>query len=73
MMSIFDGTWGSGPWPEEMVLADLLLETGWTWAEWDATPPYLQRVIFDFIQMRREKQQEDAHEQERRMRQEGTA
>lgn len=49
MESIFDGTWASGPAPEEFVLARVLDRTKWSWPEWEATPPYIQRVMADYF------------------------
>jgi hypothetical protein len=46
-------------------VAEVLLETGWTWDDWCATPPYLQRVVWDVIQTRRKKAADDAERQER--------
>jgi alpha-amylase/alpha-mannosidase (GH57 family) len=65
MESILDGTWASGPWPEEMVVADVLLETGWTWQAWCATPAYIQRVVVDFIQARRVAERNEADDRQR--------
>lgn len=65
MESILDGTWGSGPWPEEVVVADVLLETGWTWRDWEDTPPYIQRVVCDFLYARRKTEADQADQQRR--------
>lgn len=65
MESIVDGTWGSGPWPEEVVLADILLETRWTWREWNDTPVWIQRAVWDFVICRRRKQHEEHERAER--------
>ncbi len=43
------------------MIADLLLETGWSWDEWLATPLWIQQTISDTIRARRER---DAREQE---------
>lgn len=68
--SIAEGTWGSGPWPDELVIADLLLETKWTWTDLQATPTYIQRVVIDTIQARRgaEKAEIDRHQHEQEAR-----
>ncbi len=50
MESIFDGTWASGPPPDEFILARVLDLTGWSWPEWEATPPYIQSVMWDYHQ-----------------------
>jgi hypothetical protein len=63
--SIFDGTWASGPPPDELVVADTLLETGWTWRDWCDTPPYIRRVMVDVINARREARQRHAEQQQR--------
>ena len=67
MESIFDGTWATGAPPEEFVLARVLDQTGWSWPEWEATPPYIQRVMWDYYQAKdaaeaakAERQQDDA-------------
>lgn len=62
--SILDGTWASGPPPEELVVADVLLETHWTWDDWCNTPPYIQRVMVDVIHARREAEQRRFEEQQ---------
>lgn len=54
MMSVYDGTWGSGRVADEIVICDVLLETGWTFAQWDATPRWIQRTMVDTIAFRRE-------------------
>lgn len=61
--SVYDGTWASGPWPEELVIAEVLLETGWSWRQWLATPAYMQRVVVDVIEARRRRDQDEADQQ----------
>ena len=67
MESILDGTWGSGPWPQEVLIADMLLETGWTWSQWDETPPYWQRVIIDYVSARRRAEKAEHDRQQAKM------
>jgi hypothetical protein len=43
----------------------VLLETGWSWADWLATPPYMQRVVVDVIGAKRRKDADDAEDQKR--------
>ncbi len=65
MESILDGTWGSGPWPEEVAVADVLLETGWTWQQWNDTPGYVQRFVSDFLYAKRKAEADRVEEQQR--------
>lgn len=64
MESIFEGTWASGPWPDEVIIADVLLETGWTWTAWCETPPYIRTVVVDLINTRRKAQQAENDRQQ---------
>ena len=68
MESIFEGTWASGPAPDEFILARVLDKTGWSWPEWEATPPYIQRVMWDYHQAKdaaeAAAQERQQHEQE---------
>ncbi len=66
--SVYDGTWGSGPVPDEVIIADILLETGWTWDAWLATPRWIQQTVSDTIRARREREAREAEDQERRAR-----
>jgi hypothetical protein len=50
------------------VIADILLETGWTWAAWLATPRWIQQTMSDTIRARRERDQRAQDEQERQAR-----
>lgn len=52
--SIYDGTWSSGPAPEELVHFELMREMGWTWQELEATPLYVRRYVWDLLVARRE-------------------
>lgn len=64
MESIFEGTWGSGEPPEEFVLARMLDLTGWSWTEWEATPPYVQRVMWDYYQAKSAAEAAEAERQQ---------
>lgn len=59
-MSIVDGTWGSGEAPEEFSAFLLMREMKWSWEQYQATPPYVRRFCFDFVQMIFEEEQRQA-------------
>ncbi|MBV6697434.1 hypothetical protein KV557_09890 [Kitasatospora aureofaciens] len=59
--SIYDGTWSSGPPPDEVVDFELMLATGWTWQELQETPWYVRRYTWDLMLTRRQAEQ-DAQE-----------
>lgn len=65
--SIADGTWASGPWPEEIVIVDVLLETRWSWTDWCTTPAYIQQVVIDVIQARRAQEQAEGERRQAQM------
>ncbi|TQF04757.1 hypothetical protein E6W39_24190 [Kitasatospora acidiphila] len=52
--SIYDGTWSSGPPPEELVDFEVMREMGWSWQELQDTPFYVRRFTWDLICTRRE-------------------
>lgn len=62
--SVYDGTWASGPVPDEIVIADVLLETHWSWEQWLATPAWIRQTITDTIRCRREANQREHGRQE---------
>jgi hypothetical protein len=63
--SIYDGTWGGGPVPEELPVAEIILETHWSWDDYDRCPPYIRQLIWDVIQIRRRKDNETRERQHR--------
>jgi len=50
-----------------LVLADILLETGWTWRDWLDTPPYIQSVMVLVVQTRRRAENERTERQQHEM------
>lgn len=52
--AIYEGTWASGPAPDEWKDFELMREMKWTWADLMATPDYVRRYCWDFIQARRQ-------------------
>lgn len=52
--SIYDGTWSSGPPPEELVDFEVMREMGWSWQQLQETPFYVRRFTWDLICTRRE-------------------
>jgi hypothetical protein len=52
--SFYDGTWSSGPLPEEVEDFELMAEFGWTWQELQATPFYVRRFTTDLLSVKRE-------------------
>jgi hypothetical protein len=63
--SIYNGTWGGGPAPEELPIAEIILETGWSFGDYLDCPRYFRQVIWDVIQTRRRAEAE-AQERQRR-------
>jgi hypothetical protein len=63
--SIYDGTWSSGPPPDEVVDFELMLAMGWTWQELQDTPWYVRRYTWDLMATRRQAEQ-DAQERAHR-------
>lgn len=61
---MYDGTWSSGPVPDELADFEVMREMHWSWAELQATPPYIRRFCWDFTLARR-KAENDAAERER--------
>lgn len=38
----------------EILWAELMREYGWSWAEYEATPTYVRRVLWDLLLARRD-------------------
>ncbi|MFE4867734.1 hypothetical protein [Streptomyces sp. NPDC056682] len=55
--SIYEGTWASGPAPEEVVDFEIMREMGWSWRDLEATPIYVRRYVWDLILTRRQAEQ----------------
>ncbi len=53
--------------PDEIVIVDVLLETGWSWDEWERTPRWIQQVTADMIRARREQAARDQDNQQRQI------
>jgi hypothetical protein len=56
--SIYAQTWGSGPWPVEVQWVELMLAYHWSWEQLEATPPYIRRVCWDILSVRRDAERE---------------
>lgn len=63
--SVYDGTWSSGPPPEELTDFEVMREMGWTWQELQDTPLYVRRYVWDLILTRRQAEH-DAQERANR-------
>jgi len=63
--SVYDGTWSSGPPPDELVDFEVMREMGWTWGELQRTPFYVRRFTWDLILTRRQAEH-DAQERANR-------
>jgi len=64
--SVYDGTWSSGPAPEELVDFEVMREMGWSWRELqEDTPLYVRRYVWDFLLIRRQAEH-DAQERANR-------
>jgi hypothetical protein len=63
--SIYEGTWGGGQVPDELPIAEIILETGWSFQDYITCPPYLRQVIWDVIQIRRRVENDRAEAQRR--------
>lgn len=58
--SIYDGTWSSGPPPQELRDFELCHAMHWSWQELQETPLYVQRAFWDLLQARRNAEREQA-------------
>jgi hypothetical protein len=54
---VYDGTWGGGALPGEIVDFELMRGMNWSWDELQATPAYVQRYCWDLMQIRAEAEQ----------------
>jgi len=52
--SIYEGTWASGPPPQELIDFELMRFMGWSWPDLEATPLYVRRYCWDLMQARLE-------------------
>lgn len=55
--SIYEGTWSSGPAPEELVDFEIMREMGWSWQDLETTPIYVRRYVWDLLLARRQAEQ----------------
>lgn len=55
--SIYEGTWSSGPPPQELVDFEVMREMGWSWQDLESTPLYVRRYVWDLIVARRQAEQ----------------
>lgn len=53
-MSIYEGTWGSGAPPEELIDFELCRQMHIGWSELQATPSYVKTVWWDLLNARAE-------------------
>lgn len=51
--SVYEGTWSSGPPPQELEDYELMREMKWSFADLQATPPYVRRFCWDLMNARR--------------------
>lgn len=66
--SIYEGTWLSGPPPQELVDFELMREMGWTWQELQQTPAYVRRYCGDLLAARREAEAKAIEREQRKAR-----
>ncbi len=66
IQSVYNGTWGSGAPPKEIIDFELCREMHLSWLELQRTPQYVQRVWWDCIQARREAEEEANRRQQSR-------
>lgn len=59
--SMYEGTWSSGPPPDELIDFEVMREMGWTWQELQDTPWYVRRYTWDLLAARRQAEH-DANE-----------
>lgn len=52
--SIYEGTWASGPPPDEFIDFELMFEFHWSFHELSETPLYVKRFTWDLLQVRRQ-------------------
>lgn len=52
--SIYEGTWSSGPPPDELRDFELMREMGWTFWELRQTPVYVVQYCWDMLLARRQ-------------------
>lgn len=64
IQSVYNGTWGGGAVPKEIIDFEICREMHLSWPELQETPAYVQRVWWDCIQARREAE-EEAQERQR--------
>ena len=62
---MYDGTWSSGPVPQELEDFEVMHEMHWTWAELQATPLYVRRFAWDFTLARRQAENDAAEKAQR--------
>lgn len=63
-MSIYEGTWGSGAPPQELVDFELCRQMHIGWTELQSTPIYVRKVWWDLLNTRAEAEQA-AHDRSR--------
>jgi hypothetical protein len=64
--SIYDGTWASGPPPEEFIEFELCYAMHWSTEDYARTPLYKRRVFWDCLQSRRRAEKEAQERRDRR-------
>jgi len=63
--SVYDGTWSSGPAPQELEDFELMREMHWTWRDLQECPAYVRRFCWDLTLARRDAERA-AHEKAQR-------
>ncbi len=54
---MYEGTWSSGPVPDELADYEVMREMHWSWDQLQATPTYVRRYCWDFTLARRSAEQ----------------
>lgn len=52
--SFYDGTWGSGDLPLEIIDFEVMREMRWSWQDLQDTPLYVRHYVADLMAIRRE-------------------
>lgn len=64
--AVIQGTWGGGPVPAELINFTLMREFHWTFDDLKATPMYVLRYCWDYLQATWQHEQDEADTQQRR-------
>lgn len=63
IQSVYNGTWGSGAIPQEIVDFEICREMHLSWSEYQDMPAYVRRVWWDCIMAMRDAEEEQHRRQ----------